>query len=208
MFFYGRVAPRIFCRLAVTPDCDSPNENLQNANGSLVNNDMSSWSNDYDNSSYHFNDAKLELPSRSRKSNSTELEKRYSAHSSPSSLSENKLSPENVLVRHDLAYRAELSLKGDPITLLDSSQNDHAFTISPKDLVEKNRKEDMKEHTDQERTILDRSTSKQNSIKDVYTTVEMDVTTNEFVHSVVSVESIKSSKDENLSKNYAMILIL
>ncbi|PHU28182.1 hypothetical protein BC332_00275 [Capsicum chinense] len=177
---------------------DLPNENLQNANGCLVNNEMSPWSDDYDDSGYHFTDAKLESPSRSQKSNSTELEKRYSGQFSPSSLSEDELSPENVIVRHDLAHRAEMPLEGDPTPLLDSSQNDHAYTISPKDVVEKNRKEDMKEHTDQERTI----TSRQNSIKDVSTPVEMDVTTNEFVHSGVSVESIKSSKDVNLSKSY------
>ncbi|PHT76282.1 hypothetical protein T459_19804 [Capsicum annuum] len=62
---------------------------------------------------------------------------------------------------HDLVHR-ELPLEGDPTMLLDSSQNDHAYTISPKDVVEKNRKEDMKEHTKQGRIILDRSTSRQN----------------------------------------------
>ncbi|KAF3652414.1 hypothetical protein FXO38_16116 [Capsicum annuum] len=116
---------------------DLPNENLQNANGYLVNNYMSSWSDDYDNSSYHFNNAKLESTSRSWKSNFTELEKRYSAHSSPSSLSEDELSPENVLARHDLAHHVELPLEGDPTTFLDSSQNNHSYTISPKDVVEK-----------------------------------------------------------------------
>ncbi|KAF3633975.1 hypothetical protein T459_09295 [Capsicum annuum] len=116
---------------------DLPNENLQSANSCLVNNDMSPWFDDYDNFSYHFNDAKLESPSRSQNSNSTELDKRYSGHSSPSSLSEDELIPENTLVRHDLTHRAELPLEGDPITLLDSSQNDHAYTISPKDVVEK-----------------------------------------------------------------------
>ncbi|KAM3281773.1 hypothetical protein P3S67_027420 [Capsicum chacoense] len=81
-----------------------------------------------------------ESPSRSRKSNFTKLEKRYSAHSSPSSLSEDELSLENVLVRHDFAHRAELSLEGDPTMLLDSSQNDHAYTTSPKDVVKKKRR--------------------------------------------------------------------
>lgn len=178
-----------------------PNENLQNANGCLMNDEMSPWSDDYDNSNYDFADTKLESPSRSQKSNSTELEKRYSALSSPSSHSEDELSPERVILRHDLAHRAEIPLEDDPIPLLDSSQNDHAYSISPKD-VEKIRKEDMKEHTDQERTILDRSTSRQNSIKDVSMAVEMDVSTNEFVHSGVSVESNQSSKEENLSKSY------
>ncbi|PHT38814.1 hypothetical protein CQW23_22387 [Capsicum baccatum] len=183
---------------------DLPNENLQNTNGYLVNNYMSSWFDDYDNSIYHFNDAKLESPSRSWISNFTVFEKRYSAHSSPSSLSEDELSPENVLARHYLAHHVELPLEGDPTTLLDSSQNNHSYIISPKDVVEKSRKE----HTDQERSILDRSTFRQNFIKDVSTAVEMDVMTNEFVHSGVSVESVKSSKDENLSKSYAMGLIL
>ncbi|CAN4077604.1 unnamed protein product [Withania somnifera] len=169
-----------------------PNKNLQNANGSLMNDEMSPWSDDYDNSNYYFTDSKLESPSTSLKSNSSELEKRYSVHSSPSSLSEDELSPESVVVRHDLAHRAEMPLEDDPIPLLDSSQTDHAYGISSKDVLEKIRKEDMKEHSDPERTILDRSTSRQNSIKDVPTAVEMDVSTNEFVHSDVSVESIQS----------------
>lgn len=181
---------------------DVPNENLQNANGCLMNNEMSPWSDDYDNSNYRFADTKLDSPSRSQKSNSTELEKRYSALSSPSSRSEDELSPENVVVRHDLAHRAEMPLEDDPIPLVDSPQNNHAYNISPKDVVEKIRKEDMREHTEQERTILDRSTSRQNSIKDVPMAVEMDVSVNEFVHSGVSVESIQSSKEENLSKSY------
>ncbi|CAN4127256.1 unnamed protein product [Withania somnifera] len=181
---------------------DVPNENLQNANGRLMNDEMSPWSDDYDNSNYHFTDTKLESPSKSQNSNSTELEKRYSAHSSPSSLSEDELNPENVIVRHDLAHPAEMPVQDDPIPLLDSSQNDHAYSISPKDVVEKIRKEDMKEHTDPERTILDRSTYRQNSIKDVPMAVEMDVLTNEFVHTGVSVESIQSSREENLSKSY------
>ncbi|PHU17617.1 hypothetical protein BC332_13312 [Capsicum chinense] len=78
-----------------------------------------------------------ESPSRSWKLNFTELEKRYSAHSSPYSLFEDELSPENVLVRHDFAHRAELPLEGDPTMLLDSSQNNHAYTTSPKDVVKK-----------------------------------------------------------------------
>ncbi|PHT27332.1 hypothetical protein CQW23_33063 [Capsicum baccatum] len=162
---------------------DLSNENLQNVIGCLVNNDMIPLSDDYDNSSYHFNDAKLDL-------------------------SEDEISLENVFVRHDLTHRVELPLEGNPAMLLDSSQNDHAYTISPKYVVKKNKKEDMKEHTDQERTILDRSTSRQNFIKDVSTEVEMNLTKNEFVHSGVSVESVKSSKDENLSKIYVMGLIL
>ncbi|KAM3361190.1 hypothetical protein P3S68_016044 [Capsicum galapagoense] len=44
---------------------DLPNENLQNVTGCLVNNDMIPWSDDYDNSSYHFNDSKLASPSKS-----------------------------------------------------------------------------------------------------------------------------------------------
>ncbi|PHT83983.1 hypothetical protein T459_12426 [Capsicum annuum] len=44
---------------------DLPNENLQNVTGCLVNNDMIQWSDDYDNSSYHFNDSKLASPSKS-----------------------------------------------------------------------------------------------------------------------------------------------
>ncbi|PHT50521.1 hypothetical protein CQW23_10268 [Capsicum baccatum] len=44
---------------------DLLNENLQNATGCLVNNDMIPWSDDYDNSSYHFNDSKLASPSKS-----------------------------------------------------------------------------------------------------------------------------------------------
>ncbi|KAF3651716.1 hypothetical protein FXO37_17889 [Capsicum annuum] len=145
---------------------DLPNENLQNATGCLVNNDM--------------------IPC----------------------LSDDEISLENVFVKHDLAHRAELSLEGNPATLLDSSRKRPCLYYLSQRCGRKNRKGDMKEHTDQERIILDRSTSGQNSIKDVSTAVKMDLTTNEFVHSGVSVESVKSSKDENLSKIHVMGLIL
>ncbi|KAM3359298.1 hypothetical protein P3S68_022231 [Capsicum galapagoense] len=145
---------------------------------------MIPWSDDYDNSSYHFNYAKLESPFK------------------------NEISLENVFIKHDLAHRAELSLESNPTTLLDSSRKRPCLYYLSRRCGRKNRKGDMKEHTDQERIILDRSTSGQNSIKDVSTAVEMDLTTNEFVHSGVSVESVKSSKDENLSKIHVMGLIL
>ncbi|XP_060206885.1 protein ENHANCED DISEASE RESISTANCE 4-like [Lycium barbarum] len=161
----------------------SANENLENANGGFTNDEMSPWSDDFDNSNYHFTDTKLESPSRSQKSNSTEPEKGHNGHFSSSSLSEDELSPESP---------TEMPLEDDPLPLLDSSQNDHAYSVSPKDVVEKYRKEeDMKEN---------RSTSRQNSIKDLSMAVEME--TNGFVHSAVSVESIQSSKEENLSKSY------
>ncbi|KAJ8555846.1 hypothetical protein K7X08_013342 [Anisodus acutangulus] len=166
----------------------SANENLQNANGCLTNDEMSPYSEYYDNSNYHFTDTKLESPSGSQKSNSTEPE-RHNVHSSSSSLSEDELSPESA---------TEMPLEDYPLPPLGSSQNDHVYSISPKDVGGK----DRKEHTDQERTIHDRSTSRQNSIKDVSVAAEMDVSMNEFVHNGVSVESIQSSKEDNLSKSY------
>nr|XP_016458930.1 PREDICTED: uncharacterized protein At5g05190-like [Nicotiana tabacum] len=177
------------------PDsADVPNENLRNE-------ETIPWSDDYDNFNYncHLADAKLGSSSRSQKSNSTEPEKRHNAHSSSSSLSEDELSPERVIVRHDVSHRAEMPLEDDPPPLLDSSRKDHTYGISPKDVVENYSKGNMKENTDQERTILDKSTSRQNSIKDTSMAVEMDVSINEFVG--VSMESNQSSKEENLSKN-------
>uniref|UniRef100_A0A5B7AE89 Uncharacterized protein n=1 Tax=Davidia involucrata TaxID=16924 RepID=A0A5B7AE89_DAVIN len=176
------------------------NENLQCSHGGSNPGAMNCYSDDYDNSGYNIQltDTEPNILSRDQKSNFSESSKRQDPLSSCSSFSEDEQSPDSVIVQRDVTDSAELPSKDDvSLPLPDSPLQEHPDYSPSNNGVSRYGKGNKSKRNDQEKVILDRSSSRQNSVKDVSMATEMEVSFNEYLNSGVSQDSMEVSKDKD-----------
>ncbi|CAK9163040.1 unnamed protein product [Ilex paraguariensis] len=170
---------------------ETQNHNLQSSHDCSNAGATNSISNDYNNCRYNFQlTTEPSLLLRDQRSNLSEAEKKQGPHSSSSSFSEDKQSPDCMIVRKDVSHSAELPLLDSPL----QEQPDYS---SSSNVVSRYEKRSKSLRIDQEKVILDRTTSRQNSVKDAPVATEMDVSFNDILNSGVSQESLEISKEDD-----------
>lgn len=175
------------------------NENLQSSHNCLNADDMDSCSDGYDNCGYNFQltDSEPNVLSRDQRLNFGESDEKQDPLSSSSSFTDDELSPDSVIFQRENSNSADVPQKDDvPVPIPDSPHhkdpNDTSnYVVSRCGMGNKSKR------SGQEKVILDRITSRQNSVKDVSVATEMDVSFNDFQNSSVSQDSGKVCKEED-----------
>ncbi|KAA8520931.1 hypothetical protein F0562_011604 [Nyssa sinensis] len=174
------------------------NENLHRSDGCSNAGTMNCYSVDFDNSGYNFQltDAEPNILTRDQKLDFSESSKRQDPLSSCSSFSEDEQNPDSVIVQRDVTDSAVLPSKDDVSLPLPDNPLLEKPVCSPSNSgVSRYGKGNKSKRNDQEKVILDRSTSRQNSVKDVSMATEMEVSFNEYLSSGVSQDSMEVSKE-------------
>lgn len=149
-----------------------------------------SCSDDYGNSGYdfHLTDSEPNGFLTEQMLNFDDSNERQDPLSSTSSFSQDERSPDSMISQREISDSADTPAKDDvPIPLPDSHQKDpdkaaSNFVVSRCGIGNKSKR------NDQEKLILDKSTARQNSVKDVSIATEMEVSFNGFPNGSDSVE--------------------
>ncbi|KAM7531385.1 hypothetical protein LguiB_034795 [Lonicera macranthoides] len=182
---------------------------LGDGSGEMLNKNFQT-SDNFDDSGYNFQltDTETDLLPRDQRSNSSESEKRQRPRSSSSSFSKHEHSPVNsVIVQRDVSVSAVLPSKDNgSLSLPDSPLEEHLDSSSSDNVM--GDKGNKSKHTDQdhEKMIANRTTSRQNSIKDAPVATEMEVFSNEYFNSGLSHDSVEMSKEEDRPSFFAGLI--
>lgn len=155
-----------------------------------------SCSDDYGNSGYdfHLTDSEPNVLSTEQMLNFDDSDERQDPLSSSSSFSQDELSADSTISRREISDSADMPAKDDvPIRLPDSPHQIDPeaasnFVVSRCGMGNKSKR------NDQEKLIPDKSTSRQNSVKDVSVATEMEVSFKEFPNSRDSTEVNKENQ--------------
>ena len=120
--------------------------------------------------------------------------------SSPSSM-EDEESPDSMIGQRDISSSAELPSKDVSPPQLASSPPQEKFDYSSNHSMSRHGKGNKSKRTDEEKVILNKATSRQNSVKDAAVATEMEVCFNEYLNTSLSQESVEASKEEDRPKN-------
>lgn len=168
--------------------------------GSNVGN-INSRSDDFDNSGCKLDlkDNRHYLQSEDWRLNLSESEKKQCLTSSSISSSEDE-SPDTVIVQGDVSQSAEQPLRDDlSPTLSGSPLRDHSYCPSDH-AVSKYGQGNNSKRVDQDKVVLSRITSRQNSVKDVSMATETDVSCNDYLNTTLSNDSEEVSKEKDQPK--------
>ena len=172
------------------------NESNPSSQGCLNAGNINSCSEDFDNSSYIFDltDNRHYMQSEDPRLNLSESEKRHGLTSS----SEESLG--TSIVQGDISHPAEQPLRDDlSPTLPGSPFLDHSY-FSDDHAVGKYGQGNNSKRVDQDKVVLSRITSRQNSVKDMSVATEMEVSFNDFLHTSLSQDSVELSKEKDQHK--------
>ncbi|KAK9274950.1 hypothetical protein L1049_022207 [Liquidambar formosana] len=173
------------------------NDKLLSSHGCSNAGGTNSCFDDFDNCGYNFQSADTEsnLLPKNQMLNISDSEKRQGQSYSSSISSEDEESPDSVFVQRDVSNSAELPLEDDVSPPLSVSPfggyslSDHA--------VSRFTKGNKSQRTDQEKVILNKNTSQQNSVKDASMATEMEVSCNEYLNNGLSQDSMDVSQEED-----------
>uniref|UniRef100_F6HUS3 Uncharacterized protein n=1 Tax=Vitis vinifera TaxID=29760 RepID=F6HUS3_VITVI len=159
-------------------------------------------SDDFDTSGYNFQsiDTEPNLPSKDCILIGEAAKRQGLLSSSPSS-TEDEESPDSMIGQRDISSSAELPLKEDVSPPLLASPLQENFDYSSNHAMSRHGKGNKSKRTDEEKVILNKATSRQNSVKDAAVATEMEVCFNEYLNTGLSQESVEVSKDEDRPKN-------
>ncbi|KAK9094295.1 hypothetical protein Scep_025764 [Stephania cephalantha] len=158
---------------------------------------VNSLSDDYDHSGYYFQalDAELLVDQRM---NSSESQKMHAALSSSSCVSEDEESPERTVTEREESNSEELNPRSNTTPPLPGSPlRDHFDYSTIQQLASKFGKGNRSKRTEKDDAAVTKSTSRQNSLKDVPVATEMEVSFNEFSNGGMSQDSGEANKDDN-----------
>lgn len=164
---------------------------------------INSFSDDFDNSSYNFDltDNRNYLQSEDQRLNLSESEKRHGLTSSSISSSSSSESPNTVIVQGDVSHSAEQPSRADLSPTLSVSPFLERSYCSDDHAVSKYGQGNNSKRVDQEKVVLSRITSRQNSVKDASVATEMDVSFNDFLNTSLSQEYVELSKEKDQHKH-------
>ncbi|KAJ9706140.1 hypothetical protein PVL29_001615 [Vitis rotundifolia] len=159
-------------------------------------------SDDFDISGYNFQsiDPEPNLPSKDCILIGEAAKRQVLLSSSPSS-TEDEESPDSMIGQRDISSSAELPLKEDVSPPLLASPLQENFDYSSNHAMSRHGKGNKSKRTDEEKVILSKATSRQNSVKDPAVATEMEVCFNEYLNTGLSQESVEVSKEEDRPKN-------
>lgn len=173
------------------------NEKLPNSHG-LDAGGTNSCFDDYDNWGYNFQsiDTEPDILSKDHRFNLSDSEKREGHPYSSSISSEDEESPDSVIVQRvsnpvDFPVNDDASPPHSRSPLRDYSSN-HA--------VSRFGKGNRSQRTNQEKVVLNKVTSRQNSLKDASVATEMEVSFNEYLNTGLSQDSVEASQEEDRPK--------
>ncbi|KAL9406562.1 hypothetical protein Peur_003534 [Populus x canadensis] len=155
-------------------------------------------SDDFDNPGYDFQSVDFkDVLSEEQKLNPSKCEKGHGLTLSSSIISEEEENLDSMVVQRDFSYAAELPIKDKvPSTFQSSPTQDHSGDVLSSHAVNKCDKGNRVGWTEQENVILEKSISRQSSVKDVSMATEVEVPFNEYLHTSVSQDSVKVSKEQ------------
>ncbi|KAK6920013.1 putative zinc-ribbon domain, plant, partial [Dillenia turbinata] len=162
-----------------------------------------SYSYDYDNSGYEFHSMDKEpiLSTSGQAANLSSVEELHNLHSSTSSSSENESLPESFGTQKGVTNPVEITKKailsppppGSPLhEHFDYSSNNYA--------VNRFGKGNRSSRSDHEKAVPNRTTSRQNSLKEASLATEMEVSFNEYSNTGISQDSADISREEEKPK--------
>jgi hypothetical protein len=156
-------------------------------------------SDDFDNPGYDFQSVDFkDVLSEEQKLNPSKCEKGHGLTLSSSIISEEEENLDSMVVQRDFSYAAELPIKDKvPSTFQSSPTQDHSGDVLSSHAGNKCDKGNRVGWTEQENVILEKSISRQSSVKDVSMATEVEVPFNEYLHTSVSQDSVKVSKEED-----------
>ncbi|KAK9145361.1 hypothetical protein Sjap_005264 [Stephania japonica] len=158
---------------------------------------VNSLSDDYDHSGYNFQALDAE-PLVDRKMNSSESQKVQAVLSSSSYVSEDEESPERTVTEREESNSEELNLKSNTTPPLPGSPlRDHFDYSTIQQLASKFGKGNRSKRTEKDDAAAIKSTSRQNSLKDVPVATEMEVSFNEYSNGGMSQDSGEANKEDN-----------
>lgn len=127
-----------------------------------------------------------------------EAAKRQSLLSSSPSCTGDEESPDSMIGQRDISSSAELPSKEDTSPTSPLQEN---LDYSSNHVMSRHGKGNKSKRTDEEKVILNKETSRQNSVKDVAVATEMEVCFNEYLNTSLSQESVEVIKEEDRPKN-------
>lgn len=175
---------------------DVSNENHPSSHGGYIN----SCSEDFDNSGDKFDltDCRNYLQSEDERLNISEPENRQGFPTSYISSSSSE-STRTAIVQGDVSCCAEQPLRDDLSPKLSGSAlQDHSYC--PNHEVSKYGHGNNSKRVDQDKTVLSRITSRQNSVKEVSMATELDVSFSDYLNTSVSQDSVEVSKGKDEPK--------
>ncbi|KAG2680917.1 hypothetical protein I3760_11G120900 [Carya illinoinensis] len=156
---------------------------------------------DFDNSDYDLDltDNRHHLQSEGQRLNLSESENRQGL--TTSSISSSEEIPDTMTVQGDVSLSFEQpSLRDDLSPKLSSSLvQDYSYCPS-NHAVGKNGQGNNSKRVEQDKMVLGRITSRQNSVKDTSVAMELDVSFNDYLHTSLSQDSVEVSKEKDRPK--------
>ncbi|KAK7825617.1 uncharacterized protein LOC112039079 [Quercus suber] len=172
------------------------NESNPSSQGCLNAGNINSCSEDFDNSSYIFDltDNRHYMQSEDLRLKLRESEKRHGLNSS------SEESPGTLIVQGDISHSAEQPLRDDLSPKLPGSPFLDRSYFSDDHAVGKYGQGNNSKRVDQDKVVLSKITSRQNSVKDMSVATEMEVSFNDFLHTSLSQDSVELSKEKDQHK--------
>ncbi|KAM4130982.1 hypothetical protein ACJW30_01G143700 [Castanea mollissima] len=177
------------------------NESNPSSQGCLNAGNINSCSEDLDNPSYIFDltDNRHCMQSEDPRLNLSESEKRHGLTSSFVSSSSSE-SPGTSIVQGDISHSAVQPLRDDLSPTLPGSPLLDSSYFSDDLAVGKYGQGNNSKRVDQDKAVLSRITSRQNSVKDMSMATEMEVSFNDYLHTSLSQDSVELSKEKDQHK--------
>ncbi|XP_040987209.1 protein ENHANCED DISEASE RESISTANCE 4-like isoform X1 [Juglans microcarpa x Juglans regia] len=161
---------------------------------------INSCSDDFDNSGYDLDliDNRHYLQSEGQRLNLSESENRQGP--TTSSISSSEEIPDTVSVQGDVSLSFEQPLRDDLSPKLSSSLlRDYSYYPSNQ-AIGKNGQGNNSERVDQDKMVLGRITSRQNSVEDTSVATELEVSFNDYLHTSLSQDTVEVCKEKDRPK--------